>query len=81
VRKLGIREGMTVLAVDAPAPWGALAPDLPHGGRARACAADMIVPASIVAPIEFFAGPAEAPLELGTVSPCGTVLIWTKHGR
>ncbi len=31
VRKLGIRDGMTVLAVDAPAAYAAIVPDLPAG--------------------------------------------------
>ncbi len=31
VRKLGIKDGMTVLAVDAPAPYGDIVPDLPAG--------------------------------------------------
>ncbi len=35
VRKLGIREGMTVLVVDAPLRYDALVPDLPPGVTVR----------------------------------------------
>ncbi len=31
VRKLGIKAGMTVLVLDAPAPYGDIVPDLPAG--------------------------------------------------
>ncbi len=35
VRKLGIKDGMTVLVLDAPAPYAALVPDLPAGVLVR----------------------------------------------
>ncbi len=43
VRKLGIRAGMTVLVVDAPAPYGQIVPELPAGVVVR----DVVGPADV----------------------------------